>query len=112
MQRIGRYDGNIACAHAHCLAIDGYLEFALDQLPDLLLLMIVLVDRGTFVEIVVREGHVGGIEKSPAPARQALDNFQFAGINYWHRCLPRRCIPLPNHSVMAERASRNYKGGR
>src|ERR1700741_3336330 len=56
-------------------AVDGQFEFAFDDLVDLFLRMEVLVEGGAALEVVVGEGHAGGMKVASIPSRQALHAF-------------------------------------
>src|SRR3981081_3275833 len=70
-------------------AADSELQFAFDHFVHFFLRMAMLMDRGSCVEFIMREGHVGRIEVAASPARQPFDCRQFAGIDEWHTPPPR-----------------------
>jgi hypothetical protein len=67
---------------------DRHLEEALDDVPDLLLRMLVLLDDCAFVELVAAERHMRRVEVAPIPAALALDDRKFARIDNSHPINP------------------------
>src|SRR5215212_6466097 len=72
MGRAGWDDTDAAGGDPSGHAADGDLELAFENRPHFLLGVEVLVDRRARVELVVREGHAGRIERASSPARLAL----------------------------------------
>jgi hypothetical protein len=69
-------------------AVDGQFEFTFDHLVDLFLRVEMFVNGGAAFEIVVGEGHAGRMKVASIPARQTLNDFEFARIYEWHRSAP------------------------
>src|ERR1700676_3127914 len=79
--RIARHDRGHARASDLRDAVDRELEFAFELLVQLLLRMVMLMNRGAASEFVVRDGHVDGMEVSPSPTRQAFGHLELVDIN-------------------------------
>src|SRR5215475_12471310 len=84
MARIGRDDSDNPRPCDLDGAVDRELQFAVDDLVDLLLRMEVLVDRGALVELVVGEGHGLGMEVAAAPTGQALHDRKRVRVDKGH----------------------------
>jgi hypothetical protein len=86
------------------------LEFAVEHLVQLLLRMVMLMNRGAASEFVVRDGHVDGMEVSPSPTRQAFGHLELVDINERHGHTPALRPPerlgLRELSVLAASDSR------
>src|SRR5262249_60384075 len=72
-----------------CLTADGDGELPLDDVPDLLVGMLVLVDRRARRHRVVPEGHALRVEVAPLPPRQRLLDGQLTRLDERHLILPR-----------------------
>jgi hypothetical protein len=83
--RIGGNDGHESRARDHGLAGDGDLEFALDDTPDLLLGVRVLMDRRPLGDLPVAESHVLGMHEPTTPPRTDLSGLDVVRVNEGHR---------------------------
>src|SRR5258708_6394504 len=86
--RVARHDRGHARSSGLRDAVDRELEFAFEHLVQLLLRMVMLMNRGAASEFVVRDGHVDGMEVSPSPTRQAFGHLQLVDINERHGHTP------------------------
>src|ERR1700677_1793084 len=68
-------------------AVDGHFQLAFGYFVNFFLRMEVFVNGRAAFEVVMREGHVRGMEIAAEPAGQAFDYFQAAGVNKSHKRL-------------------------
>src|SRR6185312_1433156 len=88
----------------------GDFQFAFDDVPHLLVRMVVAMDRRALFERVIGERHVRGVEEFAVPAGLALDGLQFAGVYERHEATlaivsPDNTALLP-HSIVQNRQRR------
>src|SRR5262249_12268992 len=89
MRRVRRNEGHRPGPGGPGLTADGDGELTLDDVPDLLVGMLVLVDRRARRHRVVPEGHALRVEVAPLPPRQRLLDGQLTRLDERHLILPR-----------------------
>ena len=85
MRGVGRHDRHAACTEHLFLAGDGQGQLPVDDVPHLLLLVLVLVQRRRAGrDVVVGERHVRGMEEPAAPPGQGLSRQHVGGPEEGH----------------------------
>ena len=93
MARITGHNRDQAGSGDLCRAVNRHLQLSLNYFVNLFLGMEVLVNRRAALEVVMREGHVRGVEIASVPPRKAFGDFQTVDVNEGHLDFPQEGNP-------------------